>query len=700
MLISDSESHFIPVEESEVGAVYRSSAVVSIGDGESLPSCEAFVCVIKRDQRDHVFAALHVKALKRNLIYSLDSCPGNPLSSEILLKKAFAFVEAMGFSMEAVNLKYGTAMREVVLRSIPVLLAPGSIEKIQDERAAELAELERLVAEAADEKGAESLDSTSEEMKRSSEEREIAATAAARKLAMEKCADEKETAIRETVQPFILQVNVSEATAFERAERERLLRENAVFEKRASELAKTVARLTAQAEKDRDASEKRAAELEAEVAKKLEEAEVERAGRERMTRDRESAEKRVADLEKMLFQVRQEVEGEKDRGKALAQEKKSLRKQVLELEKALSEARSEKETQNQDAGALSLAEERITRLEHALCEARDVAEAERFERELLVREKAAGERRIKELEQERAGGAGVFESSGGDFENPELEKRLADVERDADRLRNQLETERTERQRLEAERIVYEKRLSEMEEALLQNGEIGAGDGQGPSESVAAVDERVAGLQRALQRAEERTEFLRLEVDRLAAAKLSAEKLLAKRAPAPQKESADPRRAETPALPGRGYTGSPPQIVRRPPPRGAFFHIDWELDCIEYASPEEIIEVHESMNMTQLSLEGYHSQHCSAWIVAVKKRETRQVFVAFGLSESGRNLIYSPAKPIRNNEDYQKALREAVKFLEVVGYIPEKMAFGKSQKEDALSRIPVLQGSQKRVQGF
>jgi hypothetical protein len=36
----------------------------------------------------------------------------------------------------------------------------------------------------------------------------------------------------------------------------------------------------------------------------------------------------------------------------------------------------------------------------------------------------------------------------------------------------------------------------------------------------------------------------------------------------------------------------------------------------------------------------------------------------------------------------------------VVGYIPEKMNLGKSQKVDALNRIPVLQGSQKRVQGF
>ena len=145
-----------------------------------------------------------------------------------------------------------------------------------------------------------------------------------------------------------------------------------------------------------------------------------------------------------------------------------------------------------------------------------------------------------------------------------------------------------------------------------------------------------------------------------------------------------------------------PHIVRRPPPKDAFFHVDWDLGSVEYESPEDILEVHQSMNMAQLSLEGYHGQHCLAWIVGMKKGKSRQVHVVFGLSESDRNLIYSPVKPVRNTDDYKRALTEAVKFLEVVGYLPEKVSLKKSPREQdaALKNIPVLQGPRKKAQGF
>lgn len=305
------------------------------------------------------------------------------------------------------------------------------------------------------------------------------------------------------------------------------------------------------------------------------------------------------------------------------------------------------------AAELIQAEERIARLEEAICEARETVEAERFERELLVREKAAALQRIKELEAEGAAYERIPDPAGGDHHNAELEKRLAEMDGVASQIRKS-----------------------------------------------DVVDERIAGLQQALQRAEERIDILRLEVERLAAAKTAAEKRLMEREQAPRKEAAPPRSIGVAASSGAGEPGLRAPIVRRPPPKGAFFHADWDLAVIEYDSPDDILEVHLSMNLTQLSLEGYHSQHCSAWIVALKKGKNRQVHVVFGLLESGLNMIYSPAKPIRNKDDYKKALSEAAKFLKVVGYFPEKMPLDKSVRNDALNSIPALQRSRKRAQGF
>jgi hypothetical protein len=294
--------------------------------------------------------------------------------------------------------------------------------------------------------------------------------------------------------------------------------------------------------------------------------------------------------------------------------------------------REEKEEMEKHAAALMQAEERIARLEEALCEARETADAERFERELLVREKAAALRRLEELEAKGSGKTGIQEA------------------------------------------------------------------GQDRSDS--AADQRIAGLQQALQRMEERTEILRLEVERLAAAKVAAEKRLMEREQ--EKEAAIPRSPSTPASSGAGEPGPPTPMIRRPPPKDAFFHVDWDLGSVEYESPEDILEVHQSMNMAQLSLEGYHGQHCLAWIVGLKKGKSRQVHVVFALSESGLNLIYSPANPIRNNEDYKRALSEAVKFLEVVGYLPERVSLkiSPSEQGDALKNIPVLQVTRKKAQGF
>jgi hypothetical protein len=286
------------------------------------------------------------------------------------------------------------------------------------------------------------------------------------------------------------------------------------------------------------------------------------------------------------------------------------------------------------AAELIQAKERIVRLEQEVTEAREIAESERFERELLVREKAAALRRIDELELKGVDNADVSKSSEREH-RLEMEKRLAEMESAAGRALAQLEAERTERQRLEAERISFEKRILEMEEALRRT----------------AVRDDAGGLH--------------------------------------------PSRHGTASAP-------PPRIVRRPPPKDAFFHVDWDLGSVEYESPEDILEVHQSMNMAQLSLEGYHGQHCLAWIVGLKKGKSRQVHVVFALSESGLNLIYSPANPIRNNEDYKRALSEAVKFLEVVGYLPEKVSLKKSPSEqgDALKSIPVLQVTRKKAQGF
>jgi hypothetical protein len=590
MLVFDSELFCIPAAEADVVELYRSSDSVSLSDEDAaLPAGLSFVCVLKREGGYQVFVAFHLTDIKRSLVYAVDPATGGQPSYDAPLKKAFVFTQMMGFTMEAVNLKYGTAMREVVLRAVPALLSPGHADRLRRQRDSELAELEKLVADRAaedwDPAGDSALSPDKQvELKSAGEKREEAVNAAARKLALEKRHTEQTETVGRAIGKFLARVNADEVADAERAERERLMDENSAMKARTRELEQTVCRLEGQVE---------------------------------------------------AFRAK--------------------------------------------------ADRRIAELEQAVREAGELVESERFERELLAREKMVAEKRIAELE--------LKVREGGQTSEPE----------------------RTAQKQVESVRAEAEKRICELVKALHEAERRSAEARPSSSSQGGDVGNQIAGLKQALRKSEDRTEFLRLEMERIAAAKDAVERRLAELEgaggfglrkkgegmPAPADSGA--KRAVGPVPPwDGGAVGTPSPAVRRPPHQGAFFHADWDLTRIDYDSPEDILEVHQSMNLVQLSLEGYPSQHCSAHIVAMKKGQARQVHVAFGLSESGRALIYSPVEPIRNKVDYARTIGEAVKFLEVVGYMPEKMPLGKPPRALArdLSGIPVLGGSQKQAQGF
>jgi hypothetical protein len=233
-----------------------------------------------------------------------------------------------------------------------------------------------------------------------------------------------------------------------------------------------------------------------------------------------------------------------------------------------------------------------------------------------------------------------------------------------------------------------------------------------------AVEQRVAELTSAARRAAEMAEIARQAValaeaerskrERLQVDKKRVERRLLEQAEWPRQ--GEPVRAETgrrrealPSLGGlfasAGKELAPPPTVAplaksssRPAVSGAFFQVDWDLAEIVYDTSADVLEVQQSVNMTQLSLEGFPNQYCTAYIVALKKRTGRQVHVAFRLATSDRVLVYSPPKPPHDQETYAKAMQEAERFLRVTGIETERLPLGKSpqSRSRALSQIPVL----------
>jgi hypothetical protein len=335
------------------------------------------------------------------------------------------------------------------------------------------------------------------------------------------------------------------------------------------------------------------------------------------------------------------------------------------------------------------AEQRTAELDAALKEVERRIESERAGRERLMAENAAAEKQAAGLvEADRS----VEMRAVSNHEGPERQAAtLAELER------------------LETEKAAAQQRAAEMAEAVLRAERQAAAERAGREQLLAekaVAEQRAAELTSAARRTAELAEAERRERERLELEKAGIERRLLERSeePLPGKRGAVERGRQPTALPslgGRfnsdssakeGQVAPPPKPSSRPSNSGAFFQVDWDLADIAYESADDVLEVHQSISMTQLSLEGFPNQYCTAYIVALKKGKGRQVYVAFRLATSNRVLVYVPSSPPRNQDAYGRTMNEANKFLRVTGIETECLPLGKSSqgRTQALSQIPIL----------
>jgi hypothetical protein len=380
-----------------------------------------------------------------------------------------------------------------------------------------------------------------------------------------------------------------------------------------------------------------------------------------------------------------------------------LAEAALQAEQRIETERTEQE---QLLAAKSAAEQRTVELSEAVrtvelqavdfkreMELQTATQAQRMEAELkrLGAEKEAAERRttdlgdaVKEVERRiEIVGAGQERLMAEDAAAEQREAEMAEAVRRAER--QVAAAERVERERLEAAKSAAEQRAAELAETARQAAE-------------RAETERTGELAELARQTAER-ERLELEKARI-------ERRLLERAEVPPrgKRGAVERGRQPTALPSLGGrfnsdsssmeqpVAPPPKPSSRPSTSGAFFQVDWDFADVAYESVDDVLEVHQSISRTQLSLEGFPNQYCTAYIVALKKGKGRQVYVAFRLASSNRVLVYVPTTPPHNQDAYARTMQEANKFLRVTGIETERLPLGKSSQSrtQALSQIPIL----------
>ena len=114
--------------------------------------------------------------------------------------------------------------------------------------------------------------------------------------------------------------------------------------------------------------------------------------------------------------------------------------------------------------------------------------------------------------------------------------------------------------------------------------------------------------------------------------------------------------------------------MRPAPKRGALFHPDWDLQSLPCDSAEQILQAWASVSNVQLSLEGYPSQYCSAYLVVIKQGRQKQLYLLFNLKEIKHILVCVPATPPKDEASLGKLIGEGQKYLLMSGFDLEKLS--------------------------
>ena len=699
---------WIVAETAEVVAVYRAPAPQPLPGGlADLPPVQAFAVVTGSNGRQQVFAALYVKELKRALVFAVRDPQQADAPPDPLLQRVLTRFAAAGIHLDPVNLKYGAAMREVVVRDIPVLASPETAGKTAEQQAALEAELHRQAADLEEDSDVQEGEAELSATRRAAldlarKERQAQARSALRRLeerrgsdrllerisrvfagspeggtedpaevgsvaalpeATEAAADDLAVAEQEVVELAAAGRQAAALLAAERAERERLAAEKSLLEQRALKLAEAA----------RQAAGKAQAGQEEVVRLKARHAEA------------ESLVRTTAEQANAFHQAEQAATRDKER---LAREKAAAERRAAQLAREVAAAAEcaarDQAERDRLAGEKLLAEEEAGRLAATLNQVEARLEQERLIREQLEREKAEAERRlgalleiVRQAEERAAAGAAERERLGVEraewerltAEKSVLEKRAAALAETARKAVEQVRLERQARQRLAAEKLERESLLADK----------------------ARLEQQAVQLERMARMAIDKAERERRERELLLAAKARAEERLValqRQAGAPAGTAASSP-VLSPGSPLRGGGSSQTQQRRGPVP-GAFFVVDLELAGLPCDPVREVLEVQQSISLSQLSLEGFPNQYTSAWIVGLRHGSEALLRVVFRLNDSRRILVYRPARKPRGREGYALARQEATKFLRVAGLEMERLPLGNTPQERsrALAGLP------------
>jgi len=715
MLALDSTIGCIEASEPDVLDMYRSSCIVTTPVAGSKPeSCEAYVCAIRKKSRVQVYFAL-VAENKRIYVYTKSGEPDTEERYHHTLQEALNFAGSMGFVPERMNLNYSPAMREVVVRNIKILRPPGS--KVH-------ALLRHGMADAPTPAGSKK----SGALKKHPEPVAATAPAAASPVA--------ETGVSAApamvVSPVACAYSVSPPTelpAASHAEPSVAATADAVAVQPARQpdtpataprvdVPVATVKLAAASGSPLPSSAAELVQLQGALSRLTQDyKELQRRAAEEITSLREKLAQALSDRltdQENLASVRAELLENKRTGEKAEDE-------ISGLTRKLASSYADNEVlaaQMQELSAQHLAA--TAELAH-VWEERSRLSAEKQELALRLESVAATSIDLAKLQDELVTVSGRYDEASRDRNELAVEntRRAEAVSGAHDEIRG-LIVERDAARRSAEQSRAESGKASEEREALRR--EVAALAAQRD-----AVQLRAEASERESQSRGAEMELLRINLAALAVDRESHQEqggefqFVAELDQEPRRAG---RQAPEPSLPGLGkieadrdaavgdaalaepiamapdYRGCPDADDDFFPAGDASggcpgrFLLQPGMTAIEYTTPADLVELHQSINLAQISPDGKVPGSCQGYICGMATTGgSRQVFVALRDAQSGRTWVYLPEVQPADRSDYASAVAGAVSFAEEVGFIMEPVNLGheSEQRHEAARRCQVLQ---------
>ncbi|TNF47400.1 MAG: hypothetical protein EP304_07835 [Deltaproteobacteria bacterium] len=349
------------------------------------------------------------------------------------------------------------------------------------------------------------------------------------------------------------------------------------------------------------------------------------------------------------------------------------------LKKSLEEAKSLNQAKAAEYDDLQEAEERHAELVKMNESLREELDQERSFRKRLENRASEDDRRISELEQSLQQAEAAIEELRSIPEGVEPEASTA-LDQEMKALTLRFDQEKTARQALGNELQEAHKIIDSLEKMVREAEARGLALSSGGASALQGVD-RVQELEERLRSLEDQLKGETLIKKTLAKELASVEKKLAEQEATLAEastlgkgqgvdETAGPVENEKVSKPSKPL----PHEVRPAPKKGAFFRPDWDLQGLPCRSTGQVFKAWETVFNVQMTIEGYPSQYCMAFMVVLKQGKQKKLYLLYRLKQNKHTLVCVPAKRPKDEDSLQKAIKKGLDFLRKSGFEMDEMS--------------------------